>query len=121
MKKMMIFFLIAGLFLAPMTGFAASPWTQEDNYNDRMSGKLRFGVINTLFGWTDIFFEPIKGARKCESCDSVWTGIGKGFTDAVVNEVGGALQLLTFPLVFDIPLPDDGVQFATCCGCGSSK
>lgn len=121
MKKTIVLLLIAMMFALPVFGFAASPWTEEDNYGDRVSGKLQFGLVNTLFGWTDIFFEPIKAARKCEACDSVWTGIGKGFTDAIVNEVGGAVQLVTFPIVADFPLPDDGVHFATCCGCGSGE
>jgi len=103
----------------PAVGLAASPWTEADTYGDKISGKLQFGLKNTLLGWTDLFFEPIRASKKCESCDSVWTGVGKGLTDAIVNEVGGAIHLVTFPLVVDVPLPDDGVQFATCCGCGS--
>jgi hypothetical protein len=120
MKKTIVLLLLAAMFLSPVIVFAASPWTEEATYGDRVSGKLQFGLVNTLFGWTDIFFEPIRAARKCESCDSVWTGIGKGAADAVVNEVGGAFQLITFPLVVDFPLPDNGVQFATCCGCGTT-
>jgi len=121
MKKATILLLLAVMFLTPVAGFAASPWMDEDTYGERVSGKFRFGLMNTLLGWTDIFFEPIRASKKCESCDSVWTGLGKGFTDAIVNEVGGAIQLVTFPVVADIPLPDNGVQFATCCGCGSSS
>lgn len=116
MKKIALLVLVA-MLVTPMASFAASPWTEKETYGDRTSGKLYFGLMNTLFGWTDIFFEPIRASKKCESCDSVWTGLGKGFTDAVVNEVGGAIHLLTFPIPVDIPLPDDGVQFATCCGC----
>jgi hypothetical protein len=117
MKKAIVVVLLAALFLIPATGFAASPWTEEDTYGQKISGKLQFGLVNTLFGWTDLFFEPIKASGKCDSCDSVWTGIGKGATDALVNTVGGAIHLVTFPLVVDFPLPDDGVKFSTCCGC----
>lgn len=121
MKRAIAVLLVSTLFLAPAMGFAASPWTEEATYGGKVSGKLQFGVLNTLFGWTDIFFEPIRAARKCESCDSVWTGLGKGVADAVVNEIGGAVHLLTFPIVADLPLPENGVQFATCCGCGTKK
>lgn len=120
MKKMIVLLLLAAMCVMPVVGFAASPWTEEDTYGEKVSGKLQFGLVNTLLGWTDLIFEPIRGAKKCSSCDSVWTGLGKGLGDAIVNEVGGAIHLITFPLVVDVPLPDNGVQFATCCGCGST-
>jgi hypothetical protein len=110
--------LLVAMLMIPVAGFAASPWTEEDTYGEKTMGKLQFGLLNTLLGWTDIFWEPIRSSKKCESCDSVWTGLGKGLTDAVVNEVGGAIHLITFPIPADLPLPDNGVQFATCCGCG---
>ncbi len=115
MKKMIVFLVLAVVLLSP-DGFAASPWMSEETYGDRVSGKLQLGVTNTLFGWLDLFIEPIRGASGCGKCDNVWTGIGKGFSDAIINEVGGAFQLVTFPLVIDMPLPEDGVQFSSCCG-----
>jgi hypothetical protein len=120
MKKTTISLLLLAMLAMPAAGFAASPWAEETEYGDKISEKLQFGLKNTLLGWTDIFFEPIRASKKCDSCDSIWTGLGKGLTDAIVNEVGGAFHLLTFPLPVDVPLPEDGVQFATCCGCGAS-
>jgi hypothetical protein len=117
MKKMIVLVLLAAMFLAPAAVFAASPWTEEETYSKRIAGKLHFGLMNTLLGWTDLIWEPIRGGKQCESCDNVWKGLGKGLTDAFVNEVGGAIHLITFPIVVDVPLPDNGVQFATCCGC----
>ena len=117
MKKFFVLMLLVAMLVMPVAGFAVSPWTEEATYGDKVSGKLQFGLVNTLFGWTDIFFEPIRGHNRCENCDTVWKGIGKGFTDAVVNTVGGAIHLVTFPLVLDVPLPDDGVKFSTCCDC----
>ncbi len=117
MKKVTALVLLLAMIAMPVVGFAESPWTEKDTYGDRISGKLQFGLVNTLFGWTDVFFEPIKASKKCDNCGSIWTGIGKGLSDAVVNTVGGAFQLVTFPIVVDFPLPDDGVKFATCCGC----
>lgn len=121
MKKVTTLLLLAAILAVPAVGFAASPWTEKDTYGEKVSGKLQFGLVNTLFGWTDLFFEPIRSSQKCESCDNVWKGLGKGVADAFVNEVGGAIHLVTFPLVVDFPLPDNGVQFSTCCGCGSGS
>ena len=118
MKKAIVFLVLLAVLLAPALSYAASPWMDEETYGEKVSGKLQFGLKNTLLGWTDLFFEPIRASKKCESCDSFWTGLAKGVTDSLVNEVGGAIHLLTFPLVVDVPLPDNGVQFATCCGCG---
>lgn len=120
MKKAIIALLLAALFVMPTAGFAASPWTEENTYGEKVTGKLQFGLVNTLLGWTDAIFEPIRASKGCDSCDSVWKGIGKGLADGIVNEVGGAIHLITFPVVVDVPLPDNGVQFATCCGCGQA-
>ena len=116
MKKMIIFLVLAVMLVSPALSFAASPWTEGETYGDRVSGKLQFGLKNTLFGWLDLFFEPVRAASGCNDCENVWTGIVKGFTDAVINEVGGAVHLITFPLVVDLPLPENGVQFSSCCG-----
>ncbi len=120
MKKVIVLLVLAAMVLTPTLGFAASPWMDESTYNERVSGKLQLGLKNTLLGWTDLFIEPIHAGSKCNSCENVWTGIGKGFTDAIFNTLGGAAQLVTFPLVVDFPLPENGVQFSSCCGdCGT--
>ncbi|MDP3921398.1 MAG: hypothetical protein Q8R76_11400 [Candidatus Omnitrophota bacterium] len=81
-----------------------SPWTQEEIYTDKITHKLGFGFFNALNGWTGIFFEPIRE-------ENITTGLLKGCAYAVANTLGGALQMLTFPIPFDIPLPDGGVHF----------
>jgi hypothetical protein len=117
MRALIVLALLAAMFVTPVAGFAASPWTEETTYGDKMSEKAQFGLLNTLFGWTDIIWEPIRGTKGCASCDNFWKGLGKGAVDALVNEVGGAIHLITFPLMIDVPLPDNGVHFALCCDC----
>lgn len=120
MKKIAVILVLIALLATPTLGIAASPWFDEPTYNEKVSGKFQFGLLNTLLGWTDLFIEPIRGANHCTECSNFWTGLGKGFMDAIVNTVGGAAHLITFPLVVDFPLPDNGVQFTACCGpCGT--
>lgn len=107
MKKLLTLMLVMSLLLAPVLGFAASPWTEESTYADRVSGKLQFGLTNTLLGWIDLFAEPNKAAN---DGSNVWAGVGKGLVDTVVNEVGGAFQLVTFLIPVDLPLPENGVN-----------
>ncbi len=85
-----------------------SPWTKEPTYKKQMVAKLRFGLKNTLFGWTEIFTELVEHLRDHRSPLATGQGIG----NVVMDEIGGALHLLTFPLVkVDVPLPEDGVDF----------
>ena len=88
--------------------YTASPWTHEVGYGQQAIGKLGFGLKNLLLGWTDLFTEPAAAHRDGKS---VLNGIGMGLVDAVGNELGGALHLVTFPItVLDVPLPEGGVQ-----------
>lgn len=106
MKKMIVMMLLAAVLVSPAVGFAASPWTEETTYAGRVSGKLQFGLTNVLLGWVDLFAEPNRAAEKGEN---VWAGVGKGLVDTVLNEVGGAIHLITFMVPVDLPLPDNGV------------
>jgi hypothetical protein len=76
-------------------------------YSERISGKFQFGLKNVLLGWIDLFYEPNKAVS---DKTNVWAGVGKGLVDSIVNIVGGAFHLITFPIPADFPLPDDGVQ-----------
>ncbi len=107
MKKVLAILILMTVVLSPAMGFAASPWTEEATYGDRISGKLQFGLTNTLLGWVDLFAEPNNAVNKGEN---VWAGLGKGLVDTVVNTVGGAFQLVTFPIPVDLPLPENGVN-----------
>ena len=88
--------------------YTASPWTHEVGYGSRAIGKLGFGVKNLLLGWTDLFTEPMEASH---SGENIFKGIGVGVKDAIENEIGGALHVITFPLpCIDVPLPEGGTQ-----------
>lgn len=118
--------LVGGLAVAPMIGeaadmghgakytlsltkdYTASPWTSEMGYANRAKGKLVFGLKNLLLGWTDLFVEPKEAV---DGGGNVLRGIGIGLKDAVENTLGGAMQLVTFPITgVDVPLPEGGTQ-----------
>ena len=106
MKKIMSLVVVLSLLLAPLA-FAASPWTEEKTYGDRITGKFMFGLQNTLFGWIQLFAVTNKFASEGKN---VWSGVGQGLVEAVVDSFGGVLQLVTFPIPADLPLPNNGVD-----------
>ena len=88
--------------------YTPSPWTQEVGWSKRAVGKLGFGLKNLLLGWTDLFTEPSEASNAGQN---VLKGIGIGLKDAVENELGGAVHVLTFPITgIDAPLPEGGTQ-----------
>ena len=88
--------------------YTASPWTSEVGYGKRAMGKLGFGVKNLLLGWTDLFTETKKAT---DGGENFFVGLGHGLKDAVENELGGVVHLVTFPITgIDAPLPDGGNQ-----------
>ncbi len=88
--------------------YTSSPWTHEVGYGSRAMGKLGFGVKNLLLGWTDLFVEPMDASH---SGENIFKGIGVGIKDAIENEIGGALHVITFPIpAIDVPLPEGGTQ-----------
>ena len=92
--------VIFALMTAP--AFAASSWA-NGSYSDQAVGKFKFGLTNTLLGWTEIFTEPY-ASKSIE-------GVGKGLWNGIGDTVGGALHLVTFPFpMIDVPLPDGGTD-----------
>lgn len=103
------------MLLTATSVFAASPWTMEDTYGEKVAGKLDFGVKNLLGGWMAIL--PCKSGCDMEDknakpyCPVVCTKkLVKGLVNSVVYTVGGALHVVTFPVPVDIPLPNNGIQ-----------
>lgn len=102
------FVLGAALFLAPMAASAASPWADEMSYSEQAVAKLKYGVKNTLLGWTSLFRTP---AAEVEAGENIIVGIGKGVWNGVGQTVGGVVHLVTFPITqIDIPLPEGGTD-----------
>ncbi|MDD5216530.1 MAG: hypothetical protein PHN49_05935 [Candidatus Omnitrophica bacterium] len=107
MRKFLALAILLFVAITPTLAFAASPWTEKETYGDRVAGKLEFGLKNVLLGWVDLAYEPNKALTDNKN---LWGGLGKGITDTVMNEVGGAVQLVTFMIPVDLPLPDNGVD-----------
>ena len=100
----------AKVTLSLTKGYTASPWTSEVGYSNQALGKLKFGVKNLLLGWTEIFTEPKDASQKGEN---VAVGIGMGLKNAIEDELGGVVHLVTFLLPqVDAPLPQGGVSFS---------
>jgi len=96
------------LIAAPMTASAASSWASGATYNEQAIGKLKFGLTNTLLGWTSLFRTPMNASQAGES---VVVGIGKGVWNAVGQTALGAAHAVTFPITaLDIPLPEGGTD-----------
>ena len=111
MKKFAPIILAVTVFASfPVTGHAAfddfktSSWTSEKTYVDQSIHKLGFGLTNLTIGWTAIPFEMSKNSN-------LYTGFFKGLWRTATNTAGGVLHAATFPVPFDIPLPDGGVKF----------
>ncbi len=110
MKKVLVLVLVVCTLLTVLstTSFAASPWTTEETYGDKVKGKLFFGLRNILFGWGEFLVEPVEAF---DNGENIFAGIGKGLLYPVVDTFGGAAHLLTAPFTFDIPLPENGTKF----------
>ena len=106
MKKILSLVIVLSMILAPLA-FAASPWTEEKTYGEKTVGKLEFGLTNTLLGWTKVFTTPNDYANEGKNA---WAGVGQGLVDSVVVTCIGAVQLLTFAIPVDIPIPGNGVD-----------
>ena len=72
---------------------------------EKIGGKLGFGFLNAVTGWSALFFEPSREK-------GLVNGWGRGIFFTVTNTAGGILHMATFPLPFDIPLPKGGVDFS---------
>ncbi len=88
-------------------GGPGSPWVNKQGWGSQAMGKLAYGAKNTLLGWTKLVSEPYAAHRDGRS---VGTGIGRGVLDAAGDTVGGAANVVTFPLTnVDVRLPDGGM------------
>lgn len=108
-KRWGLLVLGAALLCAPISASAASPWASEADYGAKAVGKLKYGVKNTLLGWTSLFTTPYEATQ---AGDNVLVGIVQGLWNGVGQTVGGAAHAVTFPIpAIDIPLPEGGVSF----------
>ena len=101
MKKIIGLVLMLAVMLVPVSAFAA------DSYSEAVGHKFQGGLTNTLLGWTKIFSVPHDYQVQKKN---PWAGVGKGLVDGVVCTVGGAFNLITFPIPAEMTLPDGGVS-----------
>ena len=107
-KRIGVVVFVLALAAAPTLAFAQSPWASESGWANQAKGKFVYGAKNVLLGWTEIFTEP---KNAITNGTNFFVGVGKGLWNAVGQEVGGALHLVTFPIPqIDIPLPEGGTQ-----------
>ena len=107
-KRLGVVLFSVALLSGPLTASAASSWASGATYNEKAVGKLKFGLTNTLLGWTELFREP---KRAHDAGENVVTGVGRGVWNAVGQTVGGIGHLVTFPIpAIDIPLPRGGTD-----------
>lgn len=110
MIKRGIGFIMAAILLAAPLGAsaAASPWSDEPTYRSKVAAKLKYGLTNTLLGWTSLFRTPMHSR---EAGENVLVGIGHGVWNAIGQTVLGAVHLVTFPITpLDVNLPDGGTD-----------
>jgi hypothetical protein len=105
----MVFVVLAvALLAAPMSASAASPWADGATWGEKATGKLKYGLTNTLLGWTSLFRTP---SEEMQAGENFFVGVGHGLWNGVGQTVGGILHLVTFPLTtIDIPLPQGGTD-----------
>ncbi len=103
-------FVVIGiaLFVAPMTASAQSPWADEPTYGAQAGAKLKYGLTNTLLGWTSVIRTPVQAGQDGEN---VLVGLVRGIFNGVGQTVLGAVHAVTFPItVIDLPLPEGGTD-----------
>ena len=94
------------LMAAPMAAAAESPWASEATYKDQAIGKLKYGLVNTLLGWTSIVRTPMKS-----SPENGLMEIGRGIYNALGQTGLGVAHAVTFPVTaLDVPLPEGGTD-----------
>ena len=110
-KRLGVVLFSVVLLSGPIAASAASSWASGATYSEQAVGKLKFGLKNTLLGWTELFREP---KRTSEAGENVFVGVGRGVWNAVGQTVGGIAHLVTFPIpAIDIPLPRGGTDLAS--------
>ena len=106
-KKIVSLIILTTFVLAtPVFAAEPSPWTKKLTYMGKTFGKFGFGLKNALLGWSEVLTEPYDAYKADESFLS---SIGKGIYHACADTVFGVIQVGTFFIPIDLPLPEGGV------------
>jgi hypothetical protein len=112
-KISVVLMIIFAISCIPTVAWAdPSPWMSKETNQDKMMGKLGFGLKNLFGGWTLLIERPARHLRDdSNKVVGLFAGLGEGAALGVLDTVGGALHVVTFPLTgIDIPLPEGGVK-----------
>ncbi len=109
MKKIQgVVLILAFILILPPAGSAASPWTKESGYWNKVQEKAHFGLTNMCLGWLDPVSESEQATNDKKNA---YSAFGKGCLHAPILMIGGVLHVITAPITqLDIPLPHDGVN-----------
>jgi hypothetical protein len=109
MKKGLAFIFIMLLFCTSRQAFAEpSPWTKEEKYIDKVTGKMDYGMRNFYLGWSEIFNEPIEHHN---GVGDTLKSLGKGVVNFPIYTVDGLIHFVTCPITsLDVPIPNGGLQ-----------
>ncbi len=85
-----------------------------DIYLQNLDKKFDKGAVNFAAGWTEIIHQPrvrLKNNENKNAALKLTEGLGLGLCFAVINTVGGFLNLISSPLPqWEIPLPQGGTS-----------
>ena len=84
--------------------YRSAEWKQEQGWLNQSTSKFAYGAKNALFGWTELITEPYEAAMDPKR--NVVEGLGKGLWNGIGKTVGGAVDLVTFPMPeLSVPMP----------------
>ena len=66
---------------------------ESQNFAKSAPGKIERGVVNILFGWTNLFAQPIQSGQ---SGGNILAGIGNGFSYTLIRTIQGVVELGLF-------------------------
>lgn len=85
-----------------------------DIYVEKWDKKFDRGAVNFVAGWTEIVRQPVrlmKSEEKKNKALKFMAGIGQGIGFAVIDTLGGFVNVVSSPLPqFEIPLPHGGIK-----------
>lgn len=103
----MILMLVSTPVFAALGNYGPSEWTERDTKTEKIIGKFGFGAKNMLMGWSEILYHPYAAGNQGEN---IIEGAVVGMRYGLADTVGGILQFVTFPLAWDIQLPEGGTH-----------
>ncbi len=105
MKKVFSTLVLLILIVSTPGTLLASPWAEQEGYWAKTRAKFKFGLKNSLFGWTNMFMEPY-----LQKYTRPWEGFCYGAARSVFYTGNGLIHLATFPIPVDFPNIGQGLH-----------